>query len=151
MKQPKVINHLVVHCSASRPKSKTDISTITRDHKARGFSTIGYHYVIYRDGSVHKGRPDTEVGAHVTARNVGSLGICLVGGLNDDSGKPENNFTEAQFDSLRQLLFTLTKQHPQAKVLGHRDLSPDLNKNGKIERSEWVKECPCFDVRTWWG
>jgi N-acetyl-anhydromuramyl-L-alanine amidase AmpD len=104
-----------------------------------------------RDGTVQKGRPDNEVGAHVTGKNTGSLGICLVGGLNDTTGKPENNYTEEQFDSLRTLLTSLSKQHPQAKVVGHRDLSPDTNKNGKVDKFEWVKECPCFDVQTWWG
>lgn len=145
------IKKLVVHCSASRPKNHTDISTITRDHKLRGFTTVGYHYVILRDGEIQKGRPDTQAGAHVTGHNTGSLGICLVGGLNDLTGKPENNFTDKQFAALSGLLFKLTLAHPQAKILGHRDLSPDLNKNGKIEKYEWVKECPCFDVQEWWA
>lgn len=145
------IKYLVVHCSASRPKNPTDISTITRDHKLRGFTTVGYHYVILRDGVVQKGRPDGEVGAHVVGKNTGSLGICLVGGLNDTTGKPENNFTEKQFEALRVLLQILTKQHPKAKVVGHRDLSPDTNKNGKVDKFEWLKECPCFDVQAWWG
>jgi len=150
LKQPAILKYLVVHCSASRPKNHTDITTITKDHKLRGFATVGYHYVILRDGTIQKGRPDDEVGAHVSGKNTGSLGICLVGGLNDITGKPENNYTDKQLAALSGLLFKLTVAHPQAIILGHRDLSPDLNKNGRIERSEWLKDCPCFDVTEWW-
>lgn len=120
-------------------------------HRERGFLKIGYHYVILRDGQIQKGRKDSEVGAHVVGHNVGSLGICLVGGLNDTTGKAENNFTEEQFAALSSLLFKLTLEHPKAKVLGHRDLSPDRNKDGKIQQSEWLKVCPCFDVGNWWS
>ena len=144
------LKYLVVHSSASKPKTPVDASVITRWHLDRGFIKIGYHYVILRDGTVQKGRKDSEVGAHVTGYNTGSLGICMVGGLNDTTGKAENNYTKEQFDSLKVLLTDLTKLHPSAKVLGHRDLSPDRNKDGKIQKSEWLKDCPCFDVVSWW-
>jgi len=144
------LRYLVVHCSATRPKTFVDASVIERMHRERGFLKIGYHYVILRDGSIQKGRKDSEVGAHVAGNNTGSLGICLVGGLNDTTGKTENNFTEQQFAALSALLFKLSLEHPTAKVLGHRDLSPDLNKDGKIQKSEWLKDCPCFDVGAWW-
>jgi N-acetyl-anhydromuramyl-L-alanine amidase AmpD len=75
----------------------------------------------------------------------------MVGGLNDTTGKAENNFTVEQFDSLATLLTQLTQVHPKATVLGHRDLSPDTNGNGKVDRNEWLKECPCFDVIPWWN
>jgi N-acetylmuramoyl-L-alanine amidase len=145
------IVNLVVHCSATRPKTFVDRSVIDRMHRERGFLKIGYHYVILRDGTVQKGRKDSEVGAHVAGHNTGTLGICLVGGLNDNTGKPENNFTDEQFASLSALLFKLTLEHPTAKVVGHRDLSPDLNKDGIIQKSEWLKDCPCFDVGIWWS
>lgn len=133
------IKYLVVHCSASKPKTFVDAATITRWHLDRGFLKIGYHYVILRDGTVQKGRKDSEVGAHVAGHNTGSLGVCLVGGLNDTTGKPENNFTDAQFDSLTTLLTKLSKDNPQAEVLGHRDF-PNV-----------AKDCPCWDVRPWWA
>ena len=133
------IKYLVVHCSASKPKTPVDASTITRWHLDRGFLKIGYHYVILRDGTVQKGRKDSEVGAHVAGYNTGSLGICLVGGLNDTTGKAENNFTAEQFDSLAKLLGKLTGDHPKAEVLGHRDFP-------KV-----AKDCPCFSTREWWA
>jgi N-acetylmuramoyl-L-alanine amidase len=144
------INYLVVHCSATRPKTHVDASVIERMHRERGFLKIGYHYVILRDGTVQKGRQDSEVGAHVAGHNTGSLGICLVGGLSNTTGKPENNYTNEQFASLSGLILKLSKEHPRAFVLGHRDLSPDLNKDGVIQKTEWLKECPCFDVKEWW-
>lgn len=131
------INNLVVHCSASKVDQKVDVATITRWHLARGFLTIGYHYVIYRDGSVHKGRKDNEVGAHVQNHNKGSLGICLVGGL-DKEGKPEANFTDQQYTALALLLQELKLKYPKADILGHRDFAGV------------AKDCPCFDVRKWW-
>ncbi len=131
------ITKLVVHCSASKVNQKVDLAEITRWHITRGFLKIGYHYVIYRDGSVHKGREDTEVGAHASGYNKGSLGICLVGGLNDE-GKAENNFTDDQFVSLAELLTKLLVKHPKAEILGHRDLP-------KV-----AKDCPCFSVKQWW-
>lgn len=145
------IKYLVVHCSASKPKTFVDASVITRWHLDRGFLKIGYHYVILRDGTVQKGRKDSEVGAHVEGHNTGSLGICLVGGLNDTTGKPENNFTVEQFDSLAKLLQKLSTDHPKAEVLGHRDLSPDTNGNGRVDKAEWLKFCPCFEVKQWWN
>jgi len=145
------IKYLVVHTSATKPSQVVDEKTIDTWHKQRGFKGIGYHYVILRDGEIRKGRPDTTVGAHVAGKNTGSLGICLIGGLNQETGKPEDNYTEPQYFSLRILLTILALQHPKAEVLGHRDLSPDLNGDGKITSNEWVKECPCFTVKEWWA
>lgn len=132
------VKYLVVHSSASKPKNFVDASTIDRWHRDRGFLKIGYHYVILRDGTVQKGRPDSEVGAHVEGHNTGSLGICMVGGINDTTGKSENNYTDKQFASLSSLLFKLTISHPGAEILGHRDF-PNVK-----------KDCPCFDVKSWW-
>lgn len=115
-------------------------------HRRRGFLGIGYHYVIRRDGKVEFGRPTNKPGAHVRGHNAHSIAICLVGGL-DPKGKAEDNFTEAQYESLYDLLNML--DYPRAEILGHRDLSPDLNKDGKITSNEWLKQCPCFDVREW--
>lgn len=133
------VKYLVVHCSASKPKMFVDASVIDRWHRQRGFLRIGYHYVILRDGSVQKGRLDSEIGAHVEGHNSGSLGICMVGGLNDTTGKSENNFTDKQFDSLVTLLTKLKVSNPEAVVLGHRDF-PNVH-----------KDCPCWNVIPWWA
>jgi N-acetylmuramoyl-L-alanine amidase len=131
------INYLVVHCSASQATSNLSAKDIEKDHKERGFLSIGYHYVIKRDGTLETGRPIHKPGAHVEGHNHDSIGICLVGGVKKDGVTPENNFTAAQFATLRDILETLQEAFPEAEVLGHRDF--------KGVR----KACPCFDVREW--
>lgn len=145
---PESVKYLVVHASATKASAKVDASVIRRWHRERGFLDIGYHCVILRDGRVEAGRKLDVPGAHVTGHNKHSLGICLVGGL-DANGKPEDNYTLDQKAALAQLLLGLLPQFPNAQVLGHRDLSPDLNGDGKVSRNEWLKDCPCFDVREW--
>lgn len=130
------ITHITVHCSATKAKMNIGAKEIDRMHKERSFSGIGYHYVIRRDGTVEKGRPDNQVGAHVGGHNTANLGVCLVGGIAENMA-PENNFTDAQFTALRKLLGELKTRHPNAKILGHRDW-PGV-----------AKACPCFDVRSW--
>lgn len=141
---------LVVHCSASGPTLDIGVIDIDRWHRQRGFDAVGYHYVIVRDGGLQRGRRESEIGAHVKGHNSRSIGICLVGGV-DAGNRAQNNFTAPQFDTLKQLLATLKKRYPQARILGHRDLSPDLNGDGRITANEFLKDCPCFDVGAWWA
>ncbi len=126
-----------------------DISDVDKWHKARGWGGVGYHYFIKRDGTTQAGRPLDKVGAHVKGHNYQSWGVCLAGGL-DDQGRLENNFTLKQMDALDAVVTNLKSMAPQAVVLGHRDLSPDVNGDGVIEKHEWIKDCPCFEVRDWW-
>lgn len=139
------IKYIVLHCSATKEGQKATVADIDRWHKARGFRKIGYHYVIYLDGSIHKGRDISETGAHVTGNNSNSIGICYVGGLNA-SGKPKDTRTPDQKAALFYLLQQLREQFPNAMICGHRDFSPDLNGNGIVEPGEWMKVCPCFNA-----
>ncbi len=148
MSRIKAVRYLVVHCAATPPSRDIGVAEIRAMHKQRGFNDVGYHYVIRRDGRIEKGRADTAMGAHASGFNSVSLGICMVGGINA-KGWSEQNFTTAQFDALRDLLKTLKARHAGAEILGHRDLSPDKNRDGKVSRNEWLKDCPCFDVRDW--
>jgi N-acetylmuramoyl-L-alanine amidase len=132
------VRYIVVHCSASKPTQKVDAAVIDRWHRQRGFRKIGYHYVINRDGVVELGRMLDEAGAHAYGFNDCSVGICLVGGINA-AGKAENNFTPAQFEELKAKLEELLVKFPKAQIVGHRDL-PGVK-----------KDCPSFDVRTWWA
>jgi N-acetylmuramoyl-L-alanine amidase len=126
------------------------VNDIRKWHTAKGWIDVGYHYVIRRSGVVELGRRLHVIGSHVKGYNATSVGICLVGGL-DKGSQPADNFTAGQKRSLRKLLVELSARFPGAKVVGHRDLSPDRNGDGKIDRTEWLKDCPCFDVRAWWG
>ena len=126
---------LVIHCSATPANRDIGRTTLRQWHLERGFSDIGYHYVIRRDGSLETGRPEGEIGAHVQGYNATSIGICMVGGVNDRL-KPEDNFTQEQFYTLKKLLKDLTNKYKGVRIVGHRDLD---NK----------KACPSFDVAKW--
>lgn len=140
------ITLIVIHCSCSRCDRRYTFEQCRRDHiQHNHWTDIGYHWYIELDGSVHTGRPEHLQGAHVKFHNAHSLGICYEGGL-DAQGRPADTRTPAQKEALRQLIAQLRLRYPRALVLGHRDLSPDLNGDGHITPNEWVKECPCFDV-----
>lgn len=146
---PQAIKYIVVHTSATRMTLDIGADEINQWHIDRGWKGIGYHGVIRRNGVLEAGRPLDVVGAHAYGYNLVSWGICLVGGL-DLAGRAEDNYTVAQHGTLRTLLYALHQLAPQAEVLGHRDLSPDVDGDGVIEPWEWTKECPCFDVRKWY-
>jgi len=129
--------YIVVHCSANGPDSQIGAKEIDAQHRKQGWAKIGYHKVIKRDGIIEQGREDDEVGAHAHGYNAVSFGICLIGGITK-TGKPENNFSIAQFESLAKLLEEYSAKYPDSKILGHRDLP-------KVQKS-----CPCFDVKSWW-
>jgi len=144
--KPENVKYLVIHCTASREGIDLDVKDIDQMHRRRGFSMVGYHKLIKLDGMVEDGRPLDVWGAHVRGYNDKSIGIAYVGGL-DKNGKAKDTRTELQIASMVMLLQDLKKQFPNAEVLGHRDLSPDSDGDGKVEKHEWMKECPCFDVR----
>jgi N-acetyl-anhydromuramyl-L-alanine amidase AmpD len=143
------IDNITIHCSATRPNQDIGADDIRKWHvQGNGWSDIGYHFVIRRDGSEEVGRPISRIGAHVSGHNQGNIGICLVGGLDMES-KPADNFTDEQYESLRQLVSNLLMEFPDATVRGHRDWSPDLDGDGVVESHEWMKACPCFSVAEW--
>lgn len=145
----KPVSLLVVHCSATPAARDIGVAQLRAMHLARGFRDVGYHYIIRRDGRVEKGRPDNVMGAHVEGHNDGSLGICLIGGVKPDGRTAEQNFTPDQYTSLERLLRDLKGRYPSARVCGHRDLSPDRNRDGRVTPDEWLKQCPTFDVAAW--
>lgn len=128
----RTIKKIIIHCSATKPTQACTVELIDQWHRARGFKCIGYHYVIYADGTVHEGRPLAEVGAHTEGYNSESVGICYVGGL-DATGKAADTRTDAQKKALRQLVSELLATYPEATVHGHREFAN--------------KACPCFDVQ----
>lgn len=142
---PKKVNYIVVHCTASKEGQDLNASDINKMHKRRGFSMIGYHYLIRLNGQVEEGRPLDKQGAHVRGYNDESIGVAYVGGL-DDKGKAKDTRTEEQQVAMVNLLEAMVKKFPMAKIVGHRDLSPDLDGDGVIEKHEWMKECPSFSA-----
>lgn len=132
----KTTDYIIIHCAATRPSMNTDIKDIDRWHRERNFRSVGYHYFIRRDGLLQTGRPLMESGAHAVGYNERSIGVCMAGGVAEDGKTPENNFTPAQWATLRGIVSALTRTFPQARVIGHRDVAN--------------KVCPSFDAKAWW-
>ena len=139
------IKRLVIHCTAT--KGDCSAATIRKWHLAKGWRDIGYHYVVRTDGSVEKGRAENVVGSQVAGWNQGSIAIVWSGGIGQD-GKPTDNRTAAQKATIARLAKDIATRHKLTakQIMGHRDLSPDKDKDGVVEPHEWLKACPCFDV-----
>lgn len=144
-------DYIVIHSAATPASRDIGRKEIAQWHRAKGWRDIGYHYVIRRDGTVEVGRPQQEPGAHHVPVNASSVAVVMVGGTKPDGKTPELNYTPAQFAALRPLIERLSREYPGAEVVGHRDLSPDKNGDGKITKNEWTKACPVFDARHWWA
>ena len=104
------IDKLTVHCADTPNYKHFTVEDIDRWHKQRGFSKIGYHWVIYVDGSLHKGREEDELGAHVKGHNTGNIGVCLIG---------KDKFTGKQIETLVQLIIDYELRFPEIKIYGH--------------------------------
>jgi N-acetylmuramoyl-L-alanine amidase len=126
------INEIIVHCTATPEGRDYTVADIRAMHKAQGWVDIGYHYLIYRDGSIHEGRNVDMVGAHCQGHNAQSIGVCYVGGVARDGKTPKDTRTEAQKDALIHLLMQLVCLYPDATIRGHRDFA--------------AKACPSFDA-----
>lgn len=140
------IDLIVIHCSATRVDRDVTAQDINAAHKVRGFSSWGYHFYIRKNGKVEPMRPLDETGAHARGYNARSIGVCYEGGL-DVNGRTADTRTLPQRIAMHALVSRLLSEHPEAEVLGHRDLSPDKNYNGIVDSWERTKECPCFEVR----
>ncbi len=140
------ISLAVIHCSASPIRVRYTPMQLIRDHLSRGYTHAGYHYYITREGDLYGLRPLSIVGAHARGHNIGSVGICYEGGL-DRNGLPADTRTPAQRQMMSQLLGRLRELYPDLTIVGHRDLSPDRNGDGKVTPEEWTKSCPCFDAK----
>ena len=128
------IDKIIIHCSDTFEGKHWTVDDIRNWHIRRGWLDIGYHYVIYLDGSIHAGRSEEVVGAHCVGYNSHSIGICYVGGKEKGTGKTKDTRTPAQKESLIRLLIELVCRYPDAEILGHRDLAPD-------------RKCPGFDAK----
>ena len=131
-KSTRSISEIIVHCSATPEGKDYTLDTIRQWHLQRGFSDIGYHYVIHPDGKVEEGRDVNIAGAHCSGHNSKSIGICYIGGMTADNKKAKDTRTEEQRKSLKVLLMAMRKLYPSAKIHGHRDFA--------------AKDCPSFDA-----
>ncbi len=132
MKSNRKITEIIVHCTATQEGKSFTTEDIKKWHLARGFADIGYHYVIYLDGSVHTGRSVDKIGAHCTNHNSNSIGVCYVGGVAKDGKTPKDTRTDKQKESLLKLLKDLKTLYPSASIRSHKDFAN--------------KACPSFDA-----
>lgn len=127
------INKIILHCSATREGQDISTETIRGWHvNERGWSDIGYHYVVLLDGTVDKARPVERQGAHVRGHNKGSIGVCYIGGCDADMN-PKDTRTDLQKESLTELISYLMDSYEDATLHGHNEFSS--------------KACPSFDVK----
>lgn len=131
----RAINKIILHCAATPEGKDFTVADIDRWHRARKFNGIGYHWVIYRDGSVHAGRAVEQQGAHCTGHNAHSIGVCYIGGCAADGKTPKDTRTPAQEEAMEALVRKLMKQYPGATVHGHNEFA--------------AKACPSFNVKAW--
>ena len=122
------INKIIVHCSATPEGKEFSVETIRKWHLKRGWSDIGYHFVIDLKGELHEGRPVERTGAHVKGHNFDSIGVCYIGGVEakrSPAGEwiAKDTRTEAQKEALEDFLLYMKDLYPQAKIYGHRDFS----------------------------
>lgn len=129
----RAIDEIIVHCTATLEGRDVSVEDITRWHRERGFTTIGYHYVVLLDGTIERGRPEEQVGAHCKGHNSRSIGVAYVGGC-DKAMRPKDTRTVRQRASLRHLLKELKAKYPTASIHGHNEFAD--------------KACPSFNVQT---
>lgn len=132
------INKIIIHCAATPEGKDYTVEQIRQWHttpkpKGNGWRDIGYHFVIYRDGSVHPGRPIEQIGAHTSGYNANSIGICYIGGCAKDGKTPKDTRTEAQRSALVKLVAELLAKFHGATVHGHNEFAN--------------KACPSFNVQ----
>lgn len=126
------ISKIILHCTATPEGRDVSVDDIKQWHLDRGWSDIGYHYVIDINGNLQEGRPLTRAGAHVRGHNKGSIGIAYVGGV-DANLKPKDTRTEDQKGRLKAIILDLMDEYPEATLHGHNEFSN--------------KACPSFDVQ----
>ncbi len=130
------IDKIIIHCAATKPSMDVGVKEIRDWHvRGNGWTDVGYHFVIRRDGTLELGRPAHQPGAHTAGHNQNSIGICLVGGVKEDGKTPENNFTENQWATLETVVKEQKDKYPGATIHGHNEFAK--------------KACPSFNVQDW--
>lgn len=139
------IKRIFIHCTASYQETYTD-EKLVNEFKRKGWRNPGYHYVIRPDGTIFRMLPESQISNGVSGYNSTAINIAYVGGVTKEKPKGVDNRTAQQKSALLYLLQDLRVRYPKAYIMGHRDISPDKNGNGKIDTWEYIKMCPCFNA-----
>lgn len=141
------IKWIVCHCTAGPQGQRT--SDILHYWKTKlGFKKPGYHHLISADGTDENLLSIDKPSNGVKNFNAHSINICYKGGVGPH-GEILDNRTHEQIATMKALVLKYHAMFPNAVILGHRDFSPDKNRNGVVDQNEWIKACPCFSVRKW--
>lgn len=130
------LKRIILHCSATPEGREVTVDEIRKWHKRRKFKDIGYHFVIDLEGNIHKGRRIEEVGAHTKGENRDSIGICYVGGCDEDLN-PKDTLNAKQAGAFVLLVTALRRQYGHLTIHGHNEFAN--------------KACPSFDVKQKFG
>lgn len=131
-KSSRNINEIIIHCTATPEGKDYTVDTIRQWHRQRGFSDVGYHYIIHPNGQIDDGRDVNVAGAHCSGHNSHSIGIAYIGGMTADNKSAKDTRTDEQRTAIKRLLCALRSIYPKAKIHGHRDFA--------------AKACPSFDA-----
>lgn len=131
-KSSRTINEIIIHCTATPEGKDYSVDTIRQWHRQRGFSDVGYHYIIHPNGQIDDGRDVNVAGAHCSGHNSHSIGIAYIGGMTADNKSAKDTRTDEQRTAIKRLLRALRSIYPKAKIHGHRDFA--------------AKACPSFDA-----
>lgn len=154
------VDEIIIHCSATRPEWMQDSSIvdkrdeIDRWHKQRGWKGIGYHIVIDRDGTYAFGRKYEDIGAHVSGKNKGTIGICLIGGHgSNENDKFEEHFTEAQRKRLKAFIDEIAQRTKIVKVSGHNEYAAKACPGFRVSKEfPWPRPTPIKTrIKPWWA
>lgn len=137
------IDEIIIHCSATRPEWNADLGGLAKVAEIRrwhvednGWSDIGYHYIVDRNGQVFDGRPEGRSGAHTRGHNANSIGICLIGGFgSSETDNFDEHYTPKQEQVLRKLIAGIERRYDIKKISGHNQYA--------------AKACPGFNVPRW--
>jgi N-acetylmuramoyl-L-alanine amidase len=130
------LNRVILHCSATPEGREVSVETIREWHtdpppRGRGWSDIGYHYVIHLNGKIELGRPIEVQGAHTSGENEDSIGICYIGGVNA-ANEPKDTMTVLQAIAFVEIVKSLRLIFGKLSIHGHNEFS--------------TKACPSFSV-----
>ena len=133
------LDKIILHCSATPEGKHFEVETIRKWHLQRGWKDIGYHFVIYLDGSVHEGRPIEQVGAHTQGQNTGSIGVCYIGGVAKDGKTAKDTLNEAQEIAIVNLIHALREEYGNLTLHGHNEFAPKACPSFKVyEKFDWL-------------
>lgn len=141
------VNFIVLHCTGG-PQNQTLASIQAHWRNVLRWRNPGYHRLVAANGTVHQLADYNTISNGVEGHNRDAIHLSYTGGV-DDRGRIVDTRTTAQRKALEQLVYECHQMHPEAAIVGHRDFSPDKNRNGIIEPSEWTKACPSFSVQGW--